>query len=148
MTYVCQIRLHDLTDILSVYHSISHEKDVKMVSLAFVSYMIRGIITLIVLKPIVEWCIKRRKYVNLVNKIPGLKGYPLIGSTWLALNLQRQDIINIALARPKLYPGGISRGWLGPFPEVRVDTGKSLILFLFKHVIMSFHFLLFNHQLN
>lgn len=120
--------LHDLDDIFSVNFGISHEIDVKMVTLTLVSYIIRGLLALIVFKPIVEWCLKRRKYVQTVNKIPGLKGYPLIGSIWLSFNLKREDIVNIALSRPKLYPGGISRAWLGPFPEVRVDTGKLTIL--------------------
>lgn len=95
-----------------------------MTVLTIISYIIRTIIALVVFKPAIDWFVRRRKYVNVVNKIPGYKGYPIIGSLWLTFNKKREEMIEIALARPKLFPGGISRAWLGPFAEVRVDNGN------------------------
>uniref|UniRef100_A0A336LIS3 CSON006013 protein n=1 Tax=Culicoides sonorensis TaxID=179676 RepID=A0A336LIS3_CULSO len=85
-------------------------------------YIIRAIVALIVFKSFIEWFIHRRKFVKTINKIPGFEGYPIIGSLWIALNMENEDVIDLDLSRPKLFPGGISRAWLGPFAEVRVHT--------------------------
>uniref|UniRef100_A0A336LIP2 CSON006015 protein n=1 Tax=Culicoides sonorensis TaxID=179676 RepID=A0A336LIP2_CULSO len=87
-------------------------------------FIIRGAIALIAIKPFIEWFLQRRKFVNTINSIPGFPSYPLIGSLWITFHLEREEIINFALARPKFFPDGISHAWLGPFPEVRVDTAE------------------------
>lgn len=87
-------------------------------------FIFRSLVTLFILKPVLEWYLKRRKFINIVNKIPGYRAYPLIGCTWLGWKANRDDIIDIAIARPKLFRGGISRAWLGPYAEIRVDSGK------------------------
>lgn len=95
-----------------------------MLSVSAVSLVIRGVIFSLFLKPIVEWCFRRWKYVKTVNKIPGYRGLPLIGSAWLAWNKRREEIINIFLARPKFFEGGINSAWLGPLAEVRVNKAE------------------------
>ncbi|XP_063709161.1 cytochrome P450 4C1-like [Culicoides brevitarsis] len=95
-----------------------------MSTISLVSLAIRTILGLLVLKPVIEWMLKRWRFIKLINKIPGLPSYPFIGSTWIAFKAKPQDIIDIALARPKFYEGGINSAWLGPYAEVRVNTAE------------------------
>lgn len=82
------------------------------------------IILFVLLKYFLECVFQRWKLIDMIGKIPGYKSYPLIGSAWLAWAMKRQDIIKIALARPKFFRKGISSAWLGPYAEVRVDIAE------------------------
>jgi hypothetical protein len=40
------------------------------------------ILVLFTFTPLVKWFMKRKKFINSVDKIPGAKSYPLIGTAW------------------------------------------------------------------
>lgn len=59
----------------------------------------------------------------LINAVPGVKSYPLIGTTYLFFGVKREDIFEMVRKEVEQYPY-ISRLWLGLYPEVTVRKAE------------------------
>lgn len=70
-----------------------------------------------------SWHNKRTKIINQINCIPGIKTYPLIGTTHMYLGKKRNEIFDILRFEAIKFPY-ISRVWIGPFPEVCIRKAE------------------------
>jgi hypothetical protein len=46
-------------------------------------------LTLLTFVPFLRWLQKRHRFISRVNKIPGNRAYPLIGTSWEFVRLKR-----------------------------------------------------------
>lgn len=69
--------------------------------------------------PIVKWYSRRAKFIKIIDKIPGPKAYPIIGTTYVFFGVKRKDIFNVLDRNRLLYPK-ISRVWVGARAQVQV----------------------------
>lgn len=72
---------------------------------------------------IVKWYIKRAERSMLINALPGIKSYPIIGTTYMFFGVNREDLFEVVKKEMQLYPY-ISRLWMGPYPEVIVRKAE------------------------
>uniref|UniRef100_A0A336LX39 CSON004226 protein n=1 Tax=Culicoides sonorensis TaxID=179676 RepID=A0A336LX39_CULSO len=78
-------------------------------------------IAIILLIPVLKKIIKWRQFVNTVNKIPGPKSYPLIGTMWEFQGLKRENLFDVQIERMKKYrKDGLYRDWIVGKPEIRL----------------------------
>lgn len=70
-----------------------------------------------------SWYSKRAKTINQINRIPGLKTYPLVGTTHMFFGKSRNQIFDVLRDEAAQFPG-ISRVWIGPFPEVCIRKAE------------------------
>ena len=63
----------------------------------------------------------------MIDKIPGPKTYPLIGTAHLLVGQPRDKIFHIFSALRKDFPGGIYRLWHGFMPEIKVSERYLLL---------------------
>ncbi|KAF5289775.1 hypothetical protein FQA39_LY03692 [Lamprigera yunnana] len=61
----------------------------------------------------VYWRFTRRRLIELGEKIPGPKGWPLVGNSLEAIGITTSQAVKIGLAYSNIYKD-IARGWLGP----------------------------------
>lgn len=66
---------------------------------------------------------KRSQRTNQINCIPGIKTYPLIGTTHMFFGKNRNQVFDVLRAEAAKYPY-ISRVWIGPFPEVCIRKAE------------------------
>ncbi len=59
----------------------------------------------------------------LINAVPGVKSYPLIGTTYMFFGVRREDIFEVVRKEVQQNPY-ISRMWLGPNPEVTIRKAE------------------------
>lgn len=57
-----------------------------------VKTLVIGTVLLIGLVQFLKWAIKRYQLVRLIDKIPGSKAYPFIGTTYMFFGVKRQGI--------------------------------------------------------
>ncbi|XP_055544826.1 cytochrome P450 4C1-like [Wyeomyia smithii] len=97
-----------------------------------------GILTFLVFAPFLQWLIKRVQLAQIIDKIPGPKAYPLIGTTHIFFGRKRDEIFYIIDERTKRYPN-IHRIWTGMQPEVRITKAEYVeaIIGSSKHIEKS-----------
>lgn len=71
------------------------------------------------LLPLTKWYKQRVHFVNTINKIPGPKAYPIIGTSYLFFGVKRNDIFKTLNKLRFEYPN-IARSWLGPSAQIEV----------------------------
>lgn len=81
------------------------------------------VIFMIVFTWFVKWYIKNAERSMLINAVPGIKSYPIIGTTYIFFGVKREDIFEVVKKEVKQHPY-ISRLWLGPYPEVSVRKAE------------------------
>ncbi|XP_037034245.1 cytochrome P450 4C1-like [Bradysia coprophila] len=69
------------------------------------------------------WYRKRAKRNNQINRIPGFKSYPLIGTTHMYFGKSRTEIYDVLRNEAAQFPY-ISRVWIGPLPEVCIRKAE------------------------
>ncbi|XP_063706450.1 cytochrome P450 4C1-like [Culicoides brevitarsis] len=67
--------------------------------------------------------LKWRKFVNTVNRIPGPKSYPIIGTMWETMRANRDEILEIQKKHSALY-GPIYRYWLMGFADIKLERAE------------------------
>lgn len=103
-----------------------------------ISTAVSGII-LFVIFSFLRWYIKRQKFCNLVDLVPGPTAYPLIGTTYAFFGKTRDELFTVVNQRTAIYPY-IHRIWIGPVAEVRVSKAEYVeqVLCSTKHIEKSY----------
>lgn len=70
-----------------------------------------------------HWYNKRAKRMNQIDRIPGVKAYPLVGTTHIFFGKRRDEVFDILRAEAQQFPY-ISRVWIGPLPEVCIRKAE------------------------
>lgn len=70
-----------------------------------------------------NWYKKRAKRIKQINRIPGIKAYPLVGTTYMFFRKSRNEIFDTLRAEASQFPY-ISRAWVGPLPEVSIRKAE------------------------
>ncbi|XP_058448438.1 cytochrome P450 4C1-like [Malaya genurostris] len=82
-----------------------------------------GILAFLIFAPFLQWLIKRVQLIQIIDRIPGPKSYPLIGTTYTFYGKKLHEIFYVIDERTKRYPE-IHRIWTGMFPEVRISKAE------------------------
>uniref|UniRef100_U5EZ18 Putative cytochrome n=1 Tax=Corethrella appendiculata TaxID=1370023 RepID=U5EZ18_9DIPT len=100
-----------------------------------------GIILFLIFAPWLQWFVKRQQYSSILNRIPGPKQYPFIGTMWEFFNVPTHDFFYVITNRSKKYPE-ICRIWNGMRGDVRVLKPEYIeqVLNSTKHSEKSFSY--------
>lgn len=79
-----------------------------------------AVLTLAILS---NWYRKRTNRINQINCIPGIKSYPLIGTTYMFYGKNRNEVFDMLRNEAARFKY-ISRLWIGPFPEVCIRKAE------------------------
>lgn len=82
--------------------------------------IIYGILIFLVFAPFLQWWVKRARLVQIIDKIPGPKAYPFIGTTYTFFGKKHYELFYIIDERTRRYPD-IHRVWTGMRPEIRIS---------------------------
>ncbi|XP_035917573.1 cytochrome P450 4C1-like [Anopheles stephensi] len=77
----------------------------------------------ITLVPFLRWLKKRLQLQRVMDKIPGPKSYPVVGTMHSFIGKKSEEIFYIIDQRTRAYPG-IHRIWNGSTPEVRINKAE------------------------
>ncbi|XP_320019.5 cytochrome P450 4C1 [Anopheles gambiae] len=80
-------------------------------------------LVVIALVPLAKWIKKRLNLHDVINKIPGPKAYPIIGTMYTFVGKKSEEIFYIIDKRTRDYPE-IHRIWNGFVPEVRINKAE------------------------
>lgn len=85
------------------------------------------------------WYKKRAKRNDQINRIPGIKTYPLIGTTHMFFGKGRNEVFDVLRDEAEQFPY-ISRVWIGPLPEVCIRKAEYVekLIGSTKHLEKSF----------
>lgn len=81
---------------------------------------IYGALIFLIFVPVFQWWIKRARFARKINKIPGPKAYPFIGTTYAFFGKKHHELFYVIDERTRKYPE-IHRIWTGLRPEVRIS---------------------------
>lgn len=70
-----------------------------------------------------KWYIKRAEWSMLINAVPGIKSYPIIGTAYIFFGVRREDLFEV-MRKVIQQHGYISRFWLGSRPEVTIRKAE------------------------
>ncbi|XP_037040611.1 cytochrome P450 4C1-like [Bradysia coprophila] len=70
-----------------------------------------------------KWYIKRAEWSMLIDAVPGVKSYPIIGTTHMFFGVRREDFFEVLRKEVQQNPY-ISRMWLGSLPEVTIRKAE------------------------
>lgn len=70
-----------------------------------------------------NWYNKRTKVANQINRIPGIKSYPVVGTTHMYFGKKRCEKFDVLRDEATKFPY-ISRSWIGPLPEVSISKAE------------------------
>ncbi|KAJ6636551.1 Cytochrome P450 4C1, partial [Pseudolycoriella hygida] len=91
------------------------------------SDMIAIIISLLIVVysaiPLIKWYQKRAAFVKAIDKIPGIKAYPIVGTTYRLFGVERKNIFKVVDEILTTYPY-IVRSWIGSQPEVNLRKAE------------------------
>ncbi len=73
--------------------------------------------------PFVKWYRKRAALIETIDRIPGIKAYPLVGTTYKFLGVDRKSLFKVFDEILTKYPY-ISRSWIGLMPEVNIRKAE------------------------
>lgn len=83
------------------------------------------------------------RFKRQIDKIPGPKCYPLVGTAWKFIGKSAPEIFRIASECRLTYPGGVYRFWHGLMPEIKVCLKIKLniisIAFGSSNCVSQFH---------
>nr|CAD7431982.1 unnamed protein product [Timema monikensis] len=87
---------------------------------------------------LLKMALKRAKMVHLVDKLPGPRAYPVIGTSWKLLTFPRNQLMAQAKKDVTEF-GPLFRTWIGPIPEVHLMKPQHFELLLGspKHIDKS-----------
>lgn len=85
--------------------------------------LITFFIFMLVFTFIAKWAIKRAEWTMLINAVPGVKSYPIIGTTHIFFGVRREDYFEVVRKEVQQNPY-ISRLWLGPTPQVSIRRAE------------------------
>ncbi|XP_053673819.1 cytochrome P450 4C1-like [Anopheles nili] len=85
--------------------------------------LIQLVLVALTLVPVVRWFQKRFQMSSVLDKIPGPKAYPIVGSMYPFIGKKSEEIFYIIDQRTRAYPG-IHRIWNGSTPEVRINRAE------------------------
>lgn len=88
-----------------------------------IALIVSVLIVLYSIIPLVKWYKKRAAVAEVIDKIPGIKAYPLIGTLYMIFGVERKDIFKTFHGVLTKYPY-ILRSWMGPRPEVNLRKAE------------------------
>lgn len=88
-----------------------------------IAYLTVFIVFLFTFVPVYQWYKKRVKLIEIIEKIPGNKAYPLIGTSYEFFGVDRKGIFNVIHKNSQKYPF-INRIWVGTSPEVIIRKAE------------------------
>ncbi|XP_065079031.1 cytochrome P450 4C1-like [Ochlerotatus camptorhynchus] len=81
---------------------------------------IYGLLIFFIFVPFLRWWVKRARLGQIIDKIPGPKAYPFIGTTYTFFGKKHYELFYVIDERTRRYPE-IHRIWTGLRPEVRIS---------------------------
>lgn len=86
-----------------------------------------------------QWYKPQQEIARFIDKIPGYKAYPLVGTSWIFFGVPREKIFDVLQEGYRRFPH-IHRTWFGSKPEVRIAKAEYVekILSSSKHIEKSF----------
>lgn len=90
-----------------------------------VTALIALIVFVLTFVPFIQWYRKRAKYVNIINKIPGPKALPLVGTSYLFAQVDRRHLFHHLNTIKNMYPI-ISRAWIGPLAAIELKRAEHI----------------------
>lgn len=99
---------------------------------------IYGLLIFFVFAPLLRWWVKRARLVQIIDKIPGPKAYPFIGTAHTFFGKKHHEIFYVIDERTRRYPD-IHRIWTGMRPEIRISKPEYVetIIGASKHIEKS-----------
>lgn len=88
-----------------------------------IAYLIIFLTFLLSVVPVLKWHKKRSKLVEMIEKIPGKKAYPLIGTAYEFFGVDRKGVFDVVHKNSKTYQY-IQRNWFGIVPEVQIRKAE------------------------
>uniref|UniRef100_A0A182PE71 Uncharacterized protein n=1 Tax=Anopheles epiroticus TaxID=199890 RepID=A0A182PE71_9DIPT len=85
--------------------------------------LIQLALVVITLVQVLKWFKKWLQLYNVMNKIPGPKAYPIVGTMYSFIGKKSEEIFYIIDKRTRDYPD-IHRIWNGLVPEVRINKAE------------------------
>lgn len=85
--------------------------------------LITFVIFMLVFTLVAKWFVKRAEWTMLINAVPGVKSYPIVGTTYMFFGVRREDFFEVIRKEALQYPY-ISRFWLGSNPEVTIRKAE------------------------
>ncbi|XP_063705000.1 cytochrome P450 4C1-like [Culicoides brevitarsis] len=84
--------------------------------ISLVIYVLTAILIIYAIDKFLKW----RRFVNTVNRLPGPKAYPIIGTLWDTMRANRDEIFDIMKKRSATY-GPIYRLWFMGFAQINLE---------------------------
>ncbi|XP_046600021.1 uncharacterized protein LOC107223264 [Neodiprion lecontei] len=69
---------------------------------------------------------KFNRFAKIIDKIPGPKSYPIVGTALALSKVKRNDLYKWFQARCKEYEGGIFRIWIGIKADIHLSTAENV----------------------
>lgn len=88
-----------------------------------ITNLIIFIVFILSVVPAVQWYKKRSKLIKIIEKIPGKKAYPLIGTSYEFFGVNRKGMFDVFHRNSTAYPY-IHRSWIGLTPEVMIRKAE------------------------
>lgn len=104
-----------------------------------ITFLVTAIVLFFCAIPLQKWYSQHSKLAQLVNKLPGVTSYPIIGTTWQFFGVPRHKIFNVVSSNWARFPH-IYRMWMGIYPEIRIAKAEYVekILSTTKHIEKSY----------
>lgn len=88
-----------------------------------ITYLVTFIVFILSVVPVLQWYKKRANLIQLIDKIPGKKAYPLIGTTYEFFGIDRKKVFDVVHDNTAKFPY-IHRIWIGPTPDVIIRKAE------------------------
>ncbi|XP_055594967.1 cytochrome P450 4C1-like [Uranotaenia lowii] len=110
--------------------------------------LLYGVLTFLIFAPFLQWLVKRIRQIQIIDRIPGPKAYPLVGTTYMFFGKKRHEIFYVIDERTRRYPE-IHRIWTGMRPEVRISKAEYVeaVIGASKHIEKSHGYLFLSEWL-
>lgn len=73
--------------------------------------------------PLIKWYVKRARLIKIIDAVPGPKAYPIIGTAYLFIGVEREHLFRYMRSIKTAFPY-ITRAWLGPFPQIELKRAE------------------------
>lgn len=88
-----------------------------------IAYLTICFVFILSVVPMIQWYKKRAKLIEIIEKIPGKKAYPLIGTAYEFFGVDRKGVFDVVHKTTAKYPY-INRIWVGPSPDVIIRKAE------------------------